>query len=50
VLRSYETPDAADLEREIHEELKSSRWQFEWFHPGSDVDLVIERLDRQFMH
>jgi hypothetical protein len=36
------------LERDLHAELDSDRWQNEWFHDTPNVQLVIDRLDRDF--
>jgi hypothetical protein len=36
------------LEKDLHEELKAVRWQYEWHHDAPELQLVIARLDRDF--
>jgi hypothetical protein len=51
VLRAYQDSDAAyirELERDLHEELSSVCDHHEWFLNGSELQLVISRLDQQF--
>jgi T5orf172 domain len=51
VLRAYQDNDGdyiRQLEKDLHKELNAVRWQYEWFYPGAEVDVVIARLDRQF--
>lgn len=50
VVRTYhgDADYIRQLEKELHDELKPVCWQYEWHHPGAEVDLVIARLDRDF--
>jgi Meiotically up-regulated gene 113 len=50
VVRTYhgDRESITELERDLHEELNSVRWQYEWFYGGPEIDLVLDRLDRQF--
>jgi T5orf172 domain len=51
VLRAFHDNDAVyirRLERELHEELSGVCDHHEWFYGGSETELIIERLDRQF--
>jgi hypothetical protein len=51
VLRTYSHWDAhyiKHLERDIHEELSSVREHHEFFFFGPEVELIIDRLDREF--
>jgi hypothetical protein len=51
VLKTFSDHDAdyvRQLEKDIHSELEGVRFQWEWFHAGIEVDLVIDRLTKQF--
>lgn len=50
VVRTYhgDSDYIKQLEREIHAELDGVRWQYEYFHGGPEIDLVLARLDCQF--
>ena len=51
VLKTFSDHDGdfiRQLEKDIHEELSGVRFQWEWFESGPQVQLVIDRLTRQF--
>jgi hypothetical protein len=49
VAKTFSDHDAdyiRQFERDLHEELASVRFQFEWFEDGPEVQLVLDRLER----
>jgi hypothetical protein len=50
VVRTYhgDSDYIRQLEKDLHAELDSVRWQCEWFYAGPEVDAAIDRLDRTF--